>query len=297
VRFNGKFFLKELFYDICTKMKVEMPVEYNSQLKVVHIHNQSKTYHVINQILKTAHIVPIISIEEICNNECDYDQFRADPVEPILSESFFKHILTLNPNEFNRTYSHVGYLIEKSVNEADLYLNVDPDALDHIINYIHSKQIDPVEIYRTNHKTIDAVINLASAFGMHHLVSIMEKVIPTKAQLNSTVMFVKRLYMVIISAIELIISRYGFEDYISKETINTLHAKSDTYFDTPMCEYIENYARKYFHRSKVLTNFIVQIYATCLQDYFFRSWKKNVNVTDDQSDSIVKKEVIKNKEE
>jgi hypothetical protein len=270
------------------KMKVEMPIEYVSNIKVVHVHNQSKTYHIIKHVLETAHIIPMISVEEICNNECDYAQFTADTTEPVLSESFFRHILSLNPIEFNKTYSHVGYLVDKFGGEADLYLNVDPDALDHIINYIHSKQIDPVEIYRTNHRTIDAIINLASAFGMHHLVCIMEKVIPTKTQLNSVVTFVKRIYVIMISVIEMIVMRCGFDDYISKETISTLHAKMDTYFDSPTCEYIENCARKYFHRSRVLTNFIVRIYSTWLEDYFFRSWKK---------DSIAQKELAKDKEE
>ena len=70
----------------------------------------------------------------------------------------------MNIDDFNRRYGSFAYLKEKDVYEATLYLNVNQDALVHIINFIQTNK------YNLENDIVDEVIDLASVFGMPNLI-------------------------------------------------------------------------------------------------------------------------------
>ena len=118
---------------------------------IIHISNRSDIYHLTRQVL----IDSVLTQDTYC---------------------FFYHILTKTVEEFNQTYGSFAYLVARDKYgkyEADLYLNVDPDALDHIINYIQTTKINITKIKEHNPDTIEEIIDLATMFGMPNLVSIL----------------------------------------------------------------------------------------------------------------------------
>lgn len=122
-----------------------------NSFKVVHLANQTANYHLTRQVLLDS----MLTQDTYC---------------------FFYHILTKPVDEFNDLYGSFACLIPRSDIEADLYLNVDNDALRHIVKYIQTTKIDIDDICKKNTKTIDEIIDLATMFGMPHLVLILRNV-------------------------------------------------------------------------------------------------------------------------
>lgn len=127
--------------------------------KIVHIYNKSKTYHLTRQVLLDSVLMQ--------NTYC-----------------FFYHILAKNIEEFNQIYGSFACLIDRNMIQADLYLNVDAEALEHIINYIQTTKINGQLIYADNWQTINEIIDLATMFGMPNLVSMLRGLHPSDATID-----------------------------------------------------------------------------------------------------------------
>ena len=129
-------------------------IEPVNTFKIVHLHNKSERYHLTRQVLLDSALTQ--------NTYC-----------------FFYHILTKNLDEYNEMYGSFACLIARSGIEADLYLNVHLDALEHIVQYIQTGKLDSEDIYINNWKIIDEIIDLATMFGMPTLVSTMRNLHPS----------------------------------------------------------------------------------------------------------------------
>lgn len=112
---------------------------------LVHIHNRSTVYHMTRQTLLDS----IITQDTYC---------------------FFYHIVAKSATEFNKMYGSFAYLVWKNTIEANLYLNVDSEALEHIIKYIQTGKIN---VNESKSKSIDDIIDLATMFGMSNLVAML----------------------------------------------------------------------------------------------------------------------------
>ena len=134
--------------------------------KVVHLHNKSKIFHLTRQVLLDS----ALTQDTYC---------------------FFYHILANNINEFNQMYGSFACLFGRSEYEADLYLNVEMDALEHIINYIQTDKIDGERIYSNDWRLVDQIIDLATMFGMPNLVSMLRNLHPDEDQINNTIKLIK----------------------------------------------------------------------------------------------------------
>lgn len=112
--------------------------------KIVHIHNKNNTYHLTRQIL--------------INSIYTLDTY-----------SLFYHILSKNIDDFNEEYGAFACLIHRSEIEADLYTNLDSDALDMIINYVQTNKLSNTVSEK------NTIIELASIFGLPKIVSVLRK--------------------------------------------------------------------------------------------------------------------------
>ena len=139
--------------------QIEEPV---NGFKIVHLCNQSDKYHLTRQVLLDSSLTQ----DTYC---------------------FFYHILAMNMEEFNKMYGSFACLIDQSVAEADLYLNVDADALRHIVKYIQTGKINGKDIYADNWKTIDEIIDLATMFGMPELVTELRNLHPSESCIGSSI--------------------------------------------------------------------------------------------------------------
>lgn len=185
-----------------------------SQFGIVHIHNKSTQYHLTFQVL--------YDLKLILESE---------------SDGFFYHILSKNPNEFNKLYGSFAYIIHKSSDEADLYLNVDDLALHHIIQYVQAGKINGEKIYSTNWKIIDEIINLSTIFGMPNLVQTMRKLHPSEEKIEEFFNKIKTFSSLILSVINTL--NLDFDSSACQEAIDDfiLNHKSDivdTYFKSSL---------------------------------------------------------------
>ena len=110
------------------------------RFSVIHIHNQSLVYHLTGQLLQDL----LFSEGQHC---------------------LFYQILDLNAEVFNRYYGSFATLLARSDQEADLYLNVDPEALSTVIQYIQTSKLVLPGCY------VSHVLDLAVMFGMCKMVS------------------------------------------------------------------------------------------------------------------------------
>jgi hypothetical protein len=124
---------------------IEQPI---NLFKVVHMYNKSNTFHLTRQVLLDS----ALTQDTYC---------------------FFYHILSKNIDDFNTLYGSFACLFARTESETDLYLNVDADALGHIVRYIQTGKIDGKAIYSENYEMIDEIIDLATMFGMPNLVSML----------------------------------------------------------------------------------------------------------------------------
>ncbi|AGC02046.1 hypothetical protein H012_gp413 [Acanthamoeba polyphaga moumouvirus] len=134
--------------------------------KIIHVYNKTKIYHLTRQVLLDS----IITQNTYC---------------------FFYHILTKEPNEFNKLYDSFACLIERNMSEADLYVNLHEEAFDHIVNYIQTSKIDGQKIYADNWKKIDEIIDLATILGMSKLVSMLRSLHPTEEEIQEKIRTIK----------------------------------------------------------------------------------------------------------
>ena len=137
--------------------------------RVIHVYNQSNKYHLTRQVLLDS----ILTQNTYC---------------------FFYHMLSMGMEQFNELYGSFACLIERNPIEADIYLNVDPDALCHIIKYIQTRKIDGREIYRQNWRIIDEIIDLATMFGMPNLVAMLRDLHPSEEEINASLEHIKCLW-------------------------------------------------------------------------------------------------------
>ncbi len=128
--------------------QIECPT---NSFKIIHIHNRSETYHLTRQVLLDSMLTQ--------NTYC-----------------FFYHILSKNVEEFNHIYGSFAFLISRSAIEADIYLNVHPDALNYIVTYIQTTKINIDEIFQKSVKIFDEIVELAIMFGMPLLVSTIRQI-------------------------------------------------------------------------------------------------------------------------
>uniref|UniRef100_A0A6C0C8N0 BTB domain-containing protein n=1 Tax=viral metagenome TaxID=1070528 RepID=A0A6C0C8N0_9ZZZZ len=124
-----------------------------NDFKIIHLHNQSNTYHLTRQVLMDSALTQ--------------DTF-----------SFFYHILLLDTDSFNEKYGSFACVIDRTSYEADLYLNVNSDALYHIINFIQTGKIDCMDIYLTRRKLVDEIFDLAIMFAIPTLVDNFRNIVP-----------------------------------------------------------------------------------------------------------------------
>lgn len=134
---------------------------------IVHVHNKSEIYHLTRQVL--------------LDSRLEQDTY-----------CFFYHILSKDINEFNEMYGSFACLIPKYHNydyegtnlscllpkyhiyeAADLYLNVNSNALECIIKYVQTGKIDYSEVCASGWKNVEEIIDLATMFAMPNLVSLL----------------------------------------------------------------------------------------------------------------------------
>jgi hypothetical protein len=180
--------------------------------RIVHFHNRSDKYHLTRQVLLDSVLTQ--------NTYC-----------------FFYHILTKNINEFNELYGSFAYLVPNdNIIEADLYLNVDPQALTHIIKYIQTGKINGRDIYETDWRIIDEIIDLATMFGMPNLVAMLRNLHPIDAEIDSTINYIK---CCITYLIHLYKHNLG-EEYPDAEYLGML----DIFLETNRDNIIDSYVKK-----------------------------------------------------
>ncbi|AVL94898.1 hypothetical protein ma512 [Moumouvirus australiensis] len=134
--------------------------------KIIHVYNKTKIYHLTRQVLLDSMITQ--------NTYC-----------------FFYHILTKEPHEFNKLYDSFACLIERSMSEADLYVNLNEEAFDHIVNYIQTSKIDGKKIYADNWKKVEEIIDLATILGMSKLISMLRLLHPTEEETQEKIKTIK----------------------------------------------------------------------------------------------------------
>ncbi|AZL89272.1 hypothetical protein QKC54_gp0560 [Megavirus baoshan] len=137
-----------------------------NSFKIIHVYNKTKVYHLTRQVLLDSMITQ--------NTYC-----------------FFCHILTKEIFEFNKSYNSFAWLIERSIDEADLYVNLNLEAFDHIVNYIQTSQIDGRKIYAENWRKIDEIIDLATLLGMSNLVYELRSLHPSQTEIKEKIKMAK----------------------------------------------------------------------------------------------------------
>jgi len=160
--------------------------------KIVHLNNRSDTYHLTRQVLLDATLTQ--------STYC-----------------FFYHILAMDMDDFNKMYGSFACLIARSEIEADIYLNVDPEALNYIIKYVQTNKINGAQIYSHNWKIIDEMIDLATMFGMPNLVSMLRNLHPSEENITQTIQILKDVGENILTMYkENIDSDYKIEIYLNR---------------------------------------------------------------------------------
>ena len=192
-----------------------------NNFKVVHLYNKSDKYHLTRQVLLDSSIT-----------QATY--------------CFFYHILDRTIHEFNETYASFACLIERNTVEADLYLNVDSEALSHIIKYIQTGKMDEKQIYNNNHKTVDEMTDLAIMFGMPTLVSKLRILSPSDEHINEVFNVIKSSVNILLMVYKLLFIDDEsfdidcltkiFEDFINtnKQEIIDTYIKPNMYKKTPL---------------------------------------------------------------
>lgn len=220
--------------------------------KIIHLHNKSNTYHLTRQVLLDSVLTQ--------NTYC-----------------FFYHILAKSVDEFNQIYGSFACLIERPmmefsvmsvisskvprstsslidktpylVTEADLYLNVDSKALDHIIKYIQTTKINGQLIYADDWKTIDEIIDLAIMFGMPTLVTMLRGLHPSEETINNAMTTIK-LYM---KSLLLLYQKHLKEDCDINKHISIFA----DFFEENKQSIIDSYIKTNLYKNELLIKFLI----------------------------------------
>lgn len=134
--------------DFATEQNIDL-----NDFKIIHVHNQSQTYHLTRQVL----------LDSVLTQD---------------TYSFFYHILLLDTSVFNDNYGSFACIIDRTSYEAHLYLNVNPDALCHIINFVQTSKIDCLSIYEKDKTIVNEIFDLAIMFAMPNLVDKFREIVP-----------------------------------------------------------------------------------------------------------------------
>lgn len=201
-------------FDLAPNM--EEPI---NEFRIVHIYNKSNIYHLTRQVLLDS----ALTQDTYC---------------------FFYHILAKNIYEFNDIYGSFACLFSRTIYEADLYLNAESDALEHIIKYVQTGKIDGEKIYLHSWKLIDEIIDLASMFGMPNLVSLLRALHPSEEKIDSMINGIKIVGINIINYYQYMVDHeelwFNKTDYIEKfnnfieenrESIIDLYIKNNIYYN------------------------------------------------------------------
>jgi hypothetical protein len=130
-------------------LRVDRP---RNTFRVVHVYNSSDVYHLMRQVLLDTSLLDTSLTQ---NSNC-----------------LFYHILVMDVDLFNKNYASFACLIPRDEMEADLYMNVHPEAFRHLIEYLHTGKICPENI---NIQTLEKLNDMASMFGMSKLVEFLQK--------------------------------------------------------------------------------------------------------------------------
>lgn len=134
--------------------------------KVVRIMNRNDIYYLMRQVLLDSIL--------IFGNYC-----------------FFYDILTKDIDTFNDIYGSFSFIKKKNDFEAHLYLNVDSQALSHIIEYLQTAELDAIDINIIDKKLLQKIVDLATIFGMSSLVSKIRTISVSNKSLPHKVPFKK----------------------------------------------------------------------------------------------------------
>ena len=224
--------------------------------KVVHLYNKSQTYHLTRQVLLDSVLTQ--------NTYCFFYHILAKTVDEFnqIYGSFACLIETPTASiadptiEFTVSYSPTSgaktRLIRSECDpsdgvdksplskvEANLYLNVDSEALDHIIKYIQTTKINGEMIYNDNWKTIDEIIDLATMFGMPKLVTMLRGLHPSEETINDAMTTIKYYLKTLLSLykkhikVNYDIDKYCtiFSDFLeeNKQSITDSYIKTNLY--------------------------------------------------------------------
>jgi hypothetical protein len=215
-----------------------------NSLRIVHVHNQSKTYHLTRQVLLDS---------SITQN----------------THTFFYHILSMETDEFNSRYGSFAFLIERTFEEADLYLNVSETLLHHIVMFIQTNKIDLIAIYNDNWRTIDDLIDLATIFGMSVLIKDLRDVQPSEKIIENQLKFIKQCMISSICFLELGCKYLDTKEYIRTEScVETI----DNFVKDNQQKIIDEIIKPNFHRKVPIYVFYLNtLLIKIITDYLTRS--------------------------
>lgn len=191
---------------------------------VVHVYNRSEVYHLTRQVL-------------------------LDSTLTQSTNQIFYHILTKNSDEFNVIYGSFACLIERNNYESDLYLNVDSEALEHIIKYVQTSKLEGELIYAKNWRTINEIIDLATMFGMPVLVSSMRLLHPNDEKINIEL-------QLLTETAGCLLQLYKY--YVNESfDINEGYIVVDKFIRENKKEIIDNYIKPNMHNKPFINKFLI----------------------------------------
>lgn len=114
--------------------------------KIYHIYNKTDIYHLTKQTLIETGVI--------------YGDYN-----------FFFHIVHMDTEEFNDKYGSFACMLQKNMDESNIFMNIHAKAFSYIVNYIQTNKIDDDEIRQKNKKVVDEIIDLATMLGLPVLVT------------------------------------------------------------------------------------------------------------------------------
>lgn len=217
-----------------------------NSFRIVHLHNKSDKYHLMRQVLLDS----ALTQDTYC---------------------FFYHILAMNIDDFNTLYGSFACLISRTDSEADLYLNVEPNALKYIITYIQTGKINEKEIYCNDWRVIDEISDLATMFGMPKLVGNLRNLHPSEEKINDVIATIRHYAYNILSLWKSVVDK----DY----DINTYMTIIEDFINENKQQIIDTYIKPMHHGSAPLQSKIaflgISILYIPLLTKFIEDNKKN----------------------
>jgi hypothetical protein len=130
---------------------------------IVNIHNKNDTYYLTSRTI-----------------------YRSAAKEDI--NTMFLDAIVMNRQTFNKTHNLSAYIQPNSVSPnpeaVDLYLNVNPEALRYVIDYIQRGEINGPAIYSNCYEMVGEISNLAAIFGMPLLSKLLQELEPDPAEIE-----------------------------------------------------------------------------------------------------------------